>query len=95
MVHIDNTFCDLRLYIFGKTGKSETAIKTLQYISHDLLHDNCHLEIIDLMEQPERGEDDQILATPTLIRRSPTPVRRIIGDLSDLEKVLISLELTP
>jgi len=95
MTHSDKNLYDLRLYIFGKTGKSETAIKTLRYIRHDLLQDNCHLEIIDLLEQPERGEDDQILATPTLIRRYPTPVRRIIGDLSELGKVLVSLELKP
>jgi circadian clock protein KaiB len=83
----------LRLFIAGRTPKSEHCIASLRAICEQDLNREYELEIIDVLERPQLAEDEKILATPTLIRKLPPPVRRLIGDLSDMEKVLIGLDL--
>lgn len=89
------TTWELRLYVAGQTPRSMTAIANLERICQEHLQGQYHLEVIDLMENPELAAEDSILAIPTLVRRLPPPVRRVIGDLSDQEKVLVSLRLLP
>jgi circadian clock protein KaiB len=91
----NETIYDLQLYIFGRTEKSVAAIKYLQHICHTYMADIYKLEIIDLSERPEMAGANKILATPTLIKKSPVSERRIIGDFSDAEKVLSYLGLKP
>ncbi len=83
----------LCLYIAGQTIKAITALKNLKSICKDQLKGKYHIEIIDLQKNPKLGRDDQILAIPTLMRKVPLPVRIIIGDLSDTERVLAGLNL--
>lgn len=83
----------LRLYITGQTSKSERAVKNMHRICKEELNDQYKLEIIDILENPQLAEDDKILATPTLVKMLPPPLRRIIGDLSDKNKVLLGLDL--
>lgn len=83
----------LRLYITGMTPRSEQAIRNLRRIMADELADSYELEIIDVLERPQLAEDERIVATPTLIKRLPPPLRRIIGDLSDSEVVVLGLDL--
>lgn len=85
----------LKLYVTGQTSQSRSAIKNLQYICEKELADQCVLDVIDVLEQPQLAEDEKILATPTLIRAVPPPTRRIIGDLTDKAKVLEGLEIEP
>ena len=85
----------LRLYITGKTPKSERAIANLKEICERDLKGLYELQIIDVLEKPQLAEDEKILATPTLIKDLPPPLRRIIGDLSNSEKVLLGLDLSP
>jgi len=85
----------LRLYITGKTPKSERAIANLKEICEKELEGLYELEIIDVLESPQLAENEKILATPTLIKDLPPPLKRVIGDLSDSEKVLIGLDLSP
>ena len=82
----------LRLYVSGQALNSRTAIRNLETLQ-GLLRDGAAVEVVDVRERPELAEEDGILATPTLVRRSPTPVRKIIGDLSDTERVLVGLEI--
>lgn len=84
---------ELRLYVAGKTVKSAAALRNLQRYCEEHLKGKYTLEVIDLIENPQLAEGDQILAIPTLVRRVPEPIRRIIGDLSNEEKVLIGLDL--
>jgi circadian clock protein KaiB len=81
--------------VAGKTVRSEQAIANLQRICREELDGRYELEIIDVVESPEKAEEDRILATPTLIKQLPPPLRRVIGDLSDKEKVLLGLEVVP
>lgn len=83
----------LKLYITGRTPKSEQCIANLQAICERELEGRYELRIIDVLENPQLAEDEKILATPTLIKELPPPIRRIIGDLSDTEKVLLGLDL--
>ncbi len=83
----------LKLYVTGKTPRSERAIKTLQQICDEQLGSAYDLQIIDVLENPQLAEDEKILATPTVIKSLPPPIRRIIGDLSDSEKVLLGLDI--
>lgn len=83
----------LKLYVAGATPRSELAIQNLRQIRANYLDENCDLLIIDVLEEPQKAEDARILATPTLVREAPPPQRRIIGDLSDREKVLRALNL--
>ena len=83
----------LKLYITGQTPRSRGAIRNLKRLINDLVPDRCELDIIDVLENPQVAEDDKILATPTLVKEMPLPQRRIIGDLSDTEKVMVGLEI--
>jgi len=83
----------LRLYVTGRTVRAEEAIANLRRICEAELTGQYELQIIDVLEQPQLAEDEKILATPTLIKQLPPPLRRVIGDLSDKEKVLLGLEV--
>ncbi len=83
----------LKLYVTGKTTRAERAITHLRRICEDDLSSQYELVIIDILENPQLAEDEKILATPTLIKELPLPIRRIIGDLSDKERVLQGLDL--
>ena len=83
----------LRLYVAGKTPKSILALTNLKQICEDHLHGRYEIEIIDLLENPQLAQGDQILALPTLVRRLPEPIKKIIGDLSNKERVLVGLDL--
>jgi circadian clock protein KaiB len=85
----------LRLYVAGKTPKALTAFANLKKICEEQLNGRYSIEVIDLSENPQLGAADQILALPTLVRKLPVPVRKIIGDLSDTERVLVGLDLLP
>jgi len=86
---------ELRLYVAGQTAKSLQAFANLKRICEDHLADKYHIEIIDLLQHPQLAKGDQIFAIPTLVRKLPQPVRRIIGDLSNTERVLVGLDLQP
>lgn len=83
----------LRLYITGHTTRSNRAIVNLQDICERELGGQYRMEVIDVLERPQLAEDERILATPTLIKQLPPPIRRIIGDLSDTDRVLLGLDL--
>ena len=83
----------LRLYIAGQTPKSIAALANLKEICETHLQGRYEIEIIDLIENPQLAQGDQILALPTLVRRLPQPIKRIIGDLSNTERVLVGLDL--
>jgi circadian clock protein KaiB len=83
----------LRLYVAGQTSKSLTAFANLKKICEEHLSGRYTIEVIDLLENPKLARGDQILAVPTLVRKLPVPVRKIIGDLSNTERVLIGLDL--
>jgi circadian clock protein KaiB len=83
----------LRLYIAGQTPRATSALKNLKLICEEQLKGKYHIEVIDLLKNPKLARDNQILAVPTLVRKLPTPVRSIIGDLSDRERVLVGLDL--
>lgn len=85
----------LRLYVAGQTPKSLTAFANLKKICEGHLAGRYQIVVIDLLEKPQLAEGDQILAIPTLVRRLPEPVRKIIGDLSNTERVLVGLDLQP
>src|SRR5690349_815172 len=84
---------ELRLYIAGNTPKSITALKNLKRYCEEHLQGLYEIEVIDLLKNPRLAEGDQILAVPTLVKKVPEPVRRIIGDLSNEEKVLVGLDI--
>lgn len=84
---------ELRLYIAGQSPKSMRAVANLRRTCEEHLPGRYQLELIDLLEHPERARADEIIAVPTLVRASPRPVRRIIGDLSDTEKLLTGLQV--
>lgn len=83
----------LRLYVAGRTPKSLVAIANLNKICEEYLEGRYKIEVVDLMENPQLARDEQILAIPTLVRRLPSPMRKIIGDLSNTERVLVGLDL--
>lgn len=84
---------ELRLYVAGKTLKSITALNNLKKYCEEHLKDQYVIEVIDLLENPQLAEGDQIFAVPTLVKKVPEPVRKIIGDLSNEEKVLVGLNI--
>jgi len=86
---------ELRLYIAGLTPKSLTAFSNLKKICEENIQRKYSIEIIDLLENPQLAAGDQIFAIPTLVRKLPLPIRKIIGDLSDTEKVLVGLNIRP
>ena len=83
----------LKLFITGRTPRAETAIANIRRICDEEMRGLYQLEIIDVLENPEAAETEKILATPTLIKQLPPPLRRVIGDLTDKEKVLFGLEV--
>jgi circadian clock protein KaiB len=91
----DETRYVLRLYVAGMTPRSSRAIENIRRISEEELKGRYELEIIDIYQQPQLAEDEQIIAAPTLIRKLPLPLRKIIGDLSDKERVIVGLDLRP
>ena len=86
---------DLLLYVAGPTPKSAAAFRNLEQICEEHLAGRYHIEVIDLMKNPQLAQTDQILAVPTLVRKRPSPTRKIIGTLSNTERVLAGLELRP
>lgn len=88
-------FWELRLYVAGQTPKSLEAFSNLKKICETHLEGKYRIEIIDLMENPELAKGDQILALPTLVRKLPEPVKKIIGTLANEEKVLVGLDIRP
>jgi circadian clock protein KaiB len=86
---------ELRLYTAGQTPKSLAAIKNLKKVCEEHLAGRYEIEIVDLLKNPRLAKDDQIVAIPTLVRKLPDPVRKIIGDLSDTERALVGLQLRP
>ncbi len=85
----------LKLYITGSTPRSTRAIMNIRKICEEHLRDRYELEIIDIFQQPVLAKGEQIVATPTLIRKLPLPLRKFIGDMSDIERILIGLDLRP
>jgi circadian clock protein KaiB len=88
-------YYNLRLYVAGQTPKSITALANLKKICEEHLVGRYQIEVIDLLEHPQLAAGDQILAVPTLVRRLPEPLKRIIGNLSNMERVLVGLDLRP
>lgn len=86
---------ELRLYVAGKTPKCEAALQNLKHYCEQHLKDEYSIEVIDLLQNPQLAEGDQILAVPTLVKKVPEPVRKIIGDLSNEQKVLVGLDIRP
>ena len=86
---------ELRLYVAGQTPKSVTALANLQKYCEQFLKGKYQIEVIDLLKNPQLAEGDQILAIPTLVRKVPEPIRKIIGDLSNQERVLVGLDIRP
>jgi len=86
---------ELRLYVAGKTPKSVTALTNLKKYCETHLQGLYRIEVVDLLTQPQLAEGDQIFAIPTLVRKVPEPIRKIIGDLSNEEKVLVGLDIRP
>ena len=84
---------ELRLYVAGQTPRSLAAFANLKKICEEHLAGQYHIEVIDLIKKPQLASGDQILAIPTLVRKLPQPIRKIIGDLSDTERVLVGLNL--
>jgi circadian clock protein KaiB len=85
----------LRLYVAGQTAKSMAAFANLKKICEEHLQGEYRIEVIDLLQNPALAQGDQILALPTLVRRLPPPVKKIIGDLSNTERVLVGLDIRP
>jgi circadian clock protein KaiB len=88
-------FWRLRLYIAGQTPNSMAAIANLEKICEDKLRGKYRIEVVDLLEKPQLAKGDQIIAIPTLVRRLPPPVKKIIGNLSKSESVIVGLDLQP
>ncbi|GIQ76761.1 circadian clock KaiB family protein [Bradyrhizobium sp. ma5] len=91
----DTAEFNLRLYVAGQTPKSLAAIANLQKICEENLAGRYKIEVIDLVVSPQLAAGDQIVAIPTLVRRLPPPLKRMIGDLSNSEKVIVGLDLRP
>ena len=85
----------LRLYVAGQTPRAALAFANLKKLCEERLAGRYHIEIVDLLKDPKLARDDQIVAVPTLVRKLPVPLRKIIGDLSDTERVLVGLDLKP
>ena len=89
----DNTAWNLRLYIAGKTPRSDAALRNLNEICDTHLTGKYKVEVVDLLKTPKLAAADEIIAIPTLVRRLPAPLKRVIGDLADAERVLVGLDL--
>jgi circadian clock protein KaiB len=88
-------FYDLRLYVAGQTARSLAALANLRKICDEHLEGRFRIEVIDLLEHPQLARGDQILALPTLVRKLPEPIRKLVGDLSNTERALVGLDLRP
>ena len=86
---------ELRLYVAGKTPRCVRAFEQLKVVCEEHLKGRYSIEVIDLLENPTLAAGDQIIAIPTVVRKLPTPMKRIIGDLSNTERVVVGLNLTP
>lgn len=86
---------ELRLYVAGQTSRSVSALNNLQRVCDTYLAGRYRIEVIDLLQNPKLAAGDQILAVPTLVRKLPEPIKKIIGNLSDQDKVLVGLDLHP
>jgi len=86
-------FWELRLYVAGQTSKSISALANLKKLCEEHLKGRYSIEVIDLVKQPQLARGDQILAIPTLVRKLPTPMKKIIGDLSNAERALVGMDL--
>jgi circadian clock protein KaiB len=91
----DEEYFELRLYVAGQSPRSMRAIENLRLFCEEHLAGHYSVEVIDLTVNPTLGRGDEIIAVPTLVRKLPEPIRKIIGDLSDTEKVLVGLQLLP
>ena len=89
----DSEFWELRLYVAGQTPNSIRAFSNLQKICDEHLHGKYKIEVIDLIKNPQLAAGDQILAIPTLVRKLPEPIKKIIGDLSNTDRVLVGLDI--
>lgn len=92
---LSSDVCELRLYVAGQTPKSLTAFANLKRICEEHMAGRYTIEVIDLLKNPRLAQGDQILAIPTLVRKLPVPVRKLIGDLSNTERVLVGLDIRP
>jgi circadian clock protein KaiB len=88
-------YWDLRLYVAGQTPRSLAAFSNLKRLCEEHLAGRYRIEVIDLVQNPQLAQGDQILAIPTLVRKLPEPIRKIIGDMSNTERVLVGLDLRP
>jgi circadian clock protein KaiB len=86
---------ELRLYVAGKTAKSMAAFENLTRLCEEHLHGKYKIEVVDLLVHPQLARGDQIVAIPTLVRKLPQPIRKVIGDLSNVERALVGLQLRP
>ncbi len=86
---------DLRLYVTGQSSRSVRAIENLRQLCEDYVAGRYRIEVVDLLENPRLGADDQILAVPTVVRRLPEPIRKFVGDLSDTDRLLVGLQIRP
>lgn len=91
----EGEFYDLRLYVAGQTSRSVAALANLRKICKEHLAGRYRIKVIDLLEHPQLARGDQILALPTLVRKLPEPIRKLVGDLSDTERALVGLDLRP
>jgi circadian clock protein KaiB len=91
----ESVLWDLRLYVAGQTPRAIAALENLKRICEEHLAGQYRIEVVDLLQNPQLARGDQILAVPTLVRKLPEPVRKIIGDLSNTERVLVGLDLRP
>jgi len=92
---IDTEIWELRLYVAGQTPKSVAAFGNLKKVCEEHLAGKYRIEVIDLLVNPQLAKGDQIVAIPTLVRKLPEPIRKIVGDLSKTERVLVGLQLRP
>lgn len=88
-------FWELRLYVAGQTAKSIAAFTNIKKLCEEHLADKYSIEVVDLLKNPQLARGDQIIATPTLVRKLPEPIKKILGDLSNTEKTLVGLDLRP
>jgi circadian clock protein KaiB len=91
----DPNLWELRLYVAGKTARSVAALENLTRLCEEHLSGKYRIEVVDLLVHPKLAKGDQIVAIPTLIRKLPPPIRKVVGDLSDAERTLVGLQLRP
>lgn len=94
-VSVDPEVWDLRLYVAGQTAKSVAALANLKRLCEEHLPGKYRIEVVDLLVHPQLAKGDEIIAIPTLIRKLPSPIRKVIGDLSNVDRTLVGLQLRP